>query len=56
VKPETFSEHIIFERLDQLKNRLQEEVREKIELDWLSFYDSFVEYISEYLKITVPLS
>ena len=56
MKPESFNENIVFEKLEQLQNRLQEdEVREKIELDWLSFYDSFVEYISERLKITVPV-
>jgi len=56
MKPESFNENIVFDKLEQLQNRLQEdEVREKIELDWLSFYDSFVEYISERLKITVPI-
>ncbi len=30
--PEIFNEHIVFERLEQLKNRLQEnEVRERID-------------------------
>lgn len=56
MKPENFNENIVFDKLEQLQNRLKEdEVREKIELDWLSFYDSFVEYISERLKITVPV-
>lgn len=56
MKPESFNENIVFDKLEQLQNRLQEdEVREKIELDWLCFYDSFVEYISERLKITVPV-
>lgn len=56
MKPESFNENIVFDKLEQLQNRLQEdEVRERIELDWLSFYDSFVEYISERLKITVPV-
>jgi len=56
MKPESFNENKVFDKLEQIKNRLQEdEVREKIELDWLSFYDSFVEYISERLKVTVPI-
>jgi len=56
MKPESFNEHKVFDKLEQIQNRLQEDdVREKIELDRLSFYDSFVEYISERLKITVPV-
>ena len=54
--PEKFSENIVFEKLEQIQNRLQEEeVREKIQLEFLSFYDSVIEYISERLNITVPL-
>jgi hypothetical protein len=42
-----FNENIVFEKLEQIKNRLQEiEVREKIQLEFLSFYDSAIEYIS----------
>jgi hypothetical protein len=53
---EKFKEHIVFERLEQLKSRLQEdEVREKISIEWLSFYDSVVEYISERLNTTFPI-
>lgn len=54
--PEKFSESIVFDKLEQIKNRLQEEdVREKIQLEFLSFYDSVIDYISERLNITVPL-
>ncbi len=54
--PEKFNEHIVFEKLEQIQNRLQdEEVREKIQLEYLSFYDSVLEYISERLNITVPI-
>lgn len=54
--PEKFSESIVFEKLEQIQNRLQEaEVREKIQLEYLSFYDSVITYISERLNITVPL-
>ena len=53
---EKFSEHIVFEKLEQIKNRLQEnEVREKIQLEFLSFYDSAIEYISERLNSTIPV-
>lgn len=51
-----FSEHIVFEKIEQIKNRLQEnEVREKIQLEFLSFYDSAIEYISERLNSTIPV-
>ncbi|MBN2634912.1 MAG: hypothetical protein JXR61_01485, partial [Prolixibacteraceae bacterium] len=53
---EKFNEHIVFEKLEQIKNRLQEnEVREKIQLEFLSFYDSAIEYISERLNSTIPV-
>lgn len=53
---EKFSEHIVFEKLEQIKNRLQEnEVREKIQLEFLSFYDSAIEYISERINSTIPV-
>ena len=53
--PEKFREHIVFERIEQIKNRLQEkETRERINIEWLSFYDSVIEYILERLKITIP--
>jgi DNA repair exonuclease SbcCD ATPase subunit len=52
---EKFKEHIVFERIEQLKARLHEsDVREKINIEWLSFYDSVVDYIYERLKITFP--
>jgi len=54
--PEKFNENIVFEKLEQIQNRLQEEeVREKIQLEYLSFYDSVIVYISERLNITVSI-
>lgn len=51
-----FENHLVFEKLEQLQNRiLEEEVREKIELDKLNFYDSFCKYINDRLKLTIPV-
>ena len=51
-----FENHLVFEKLEQLNNRIsEEEVRDKIELDRLNFYDSFCKYISDRLKLTIPV-
>lgn len=51
-----FENHLVFEKLKQLKSRIsEEEVRDKIELDKLNFYDSFCKYISDRLKLTIPV-
>jgi len=51
-----FENHLVFEKLEQLNNRIsEEEVRNKIELDRLNFYDSFCKYISDRLKLTIPV-
>ncbi len=51
-----FENHLVFEKLEQLKTRISEDVvRGKIELDKLNFYDSFSKYISDRLKLTIPV-
>jgi F0F1-type ATP synthase membrane subunit b/b' len=51
-----FENHLVFEKLGQLNNRIsEEEVRNKIELEKLNFYDSFCKYISDRLKLTIPV-
>ncbi len=51
-----FENHQVFEKLDQLQNRISEdEVRSKIELDRLSFYDSFCKYLNDRLKLIIPV-
>lgn len=53
---EKFNGHLVFEKLEQIKNRLQENgVREKIQLDLLSFFDSAIEYILERVNSTIPV-
>lgn len=51
-----FENHQVFEKLEQLQNRISEkEVEEKIELDRLNFYDSACKYIQDRLKLTLPV-
>jgi hypothetical protein len=51
-----FENHQVFEKIEQLQNRIsEEEVQAKIELDKLSFYDSFCKYIKDRLKLTIPV-
>ncbi|MDC1285303.1 hypothetical protein N8Z33_01300 [Flavobacteriaceae bacterium] len=51
-----FNSHLVFEKLEQLQIRIsEEEVRDNIELDRLNFYDSFCKYISDRLKLTIPI-
>lgn len=53
---ENFKSHTLFEKLDQLGQRLNdEEVSEKIDLENMSFYQSAYKYISDRIKLTIPL-
>lgn len=54
--PENFENHIVFERLEQLNQRINEEkVRENIPLEFLSFFEAFHGYFQDRLKITIPV-
>ncbi|MEO9477082.1 MAG: hypothetical protein ABJG41_16170 [Cyclobacteriaceae bacterium] len=56
MKPETFENHPLFEKLEQLINRLNEdECREKIELERVSFFESTARYVSDRIKLTIPI-
>jgi len=56
MKPEDFVNHIVFEKINQFENRFQEEVvRTKIELERLVFFETVIKYISDRLKITIPI-
>lgn len=51
-----FENHLVFEKIEQIKNQLSNnELREFIEINKLSYYDSAINYISERLKITIPI-
>ncbi|MBL3658292.1 hypothetical protein [Fulvivirga sediminis] len=54
--PENFKSHQLFEKIEQLSQRLSEdEIKEKIELDKLSFFESVHQYISDRIKLTIPI-
>ncbi len=51
-----FENHPVFEKLDQIIARFSEqEVRDKIELEKLHFYDSSCRYIKDRLRLTIPV-
>lgn len=54
--PENFKNHQLFEKIEQLSQRLQEdEAKEKIDLEKLSFFESVHQYISDRIKLTIPI-
>lgn len=56
MKPNEFENHPVFEKLEKLTVRLSEkEVRDKIEIDKLNFYDSTCKYIKDRLNLTIPV-
>ena len=56
MKVSEFEHHYIFEKLEQLKSRLNEnEIKEKIEFDYLNFYLTSCDYIANKLKFTIQI-
>lgn len=56
MNPDTFQNHPLYEKLEQLKLRLSEdESKEKISVEMLSFFNSAYQYISDRIKITIPI-
>ena len=54
--PEKFKEHALFEKLEQLNQRLiDDEASEKIDIENMSFFKSVFKYISDRIKLTIPL-
>lgn len=54
--PIEFENHPIFEKLEQLINKLAEqESKSKIELDNLNFYTAACRFINDRLKLTIPV-
>lgn len=50
-----FETHPIFEKVEQIIVRLSEqEIREKIDLEKLNFFDSSCKYIKDRIKLTIP--
>ncbi|MEQ6119196.1 hypothetical protein [Reichenbachiella sp. MALMAid0571] len=54
--PENFKNHQLFEKIEQLSQRLnEEESKEKIDLEKFSFFESTHQYISDRIKLTIPI-
>jgi hypothetical protein len=54
--PSEFENHPIFGIIEQLTDRLsQDDVKSKIELDKLNFYNSAVKFIDDRIKLTIPV-
>ncbi|MEP2669025.1 MAG: hypothetical protein ABJH04_08520 [Cyclobacteriaceae bacterium] len=53
---ENFKNHQLFEKIEQLSQRLNEdEPKEKIDLEKLSYFKSTHQYISDRIKLTIPI-
>lgn len=56
MKVETFKNHVFFDKLDQLNQRLSEdESREKIDIENFSFFETGIKYLSDRIKVTIPV-
>lgn len=56
MNPGSFEDHIVFEKIEQLKARLhEEETKEELDTDRYEFYESVHKYISDRLNLTIPL-
>ena len=54
--PENFTSHVVFEKLEQLKQVLNsEDAKEKIDLDNFAFFEATHNYIKDKLKHTIPI-
>lgn len=54
--PEKFKSHQLFEKIEQLSQRLgEDEIKETIELEKLAFFDSVHQYITDRIKLTIPI-
>lgn len=54
--PENFKGHTLFEKLEQLNQRLtDDEAKEKIDVENMSFFETVYQYISDRIKLTIPL-
>lgn len=52
---EQFESHLIFEKLEQFKNRINEkELSKKFSIDELNFFETAYNYLIDRLKLTIP--
>ena len=56
MNPSDFENHPLFDKIEQLTQRLnEEELREKIDLETIEFFESAIEYFNDRLKLTIPI-
>ena len=56
MKTENFESHALFDKLEQLNQTINEaESKEKIDLENHSFFESIHNYISDRIKLTIPI-
>ena len=56
MSPESFKNHKVFEKLEQLNQLIKSNnAKEIIKINELTFFDSFQQYISSKLKLTIPI-
>ena len=56
MNPGSFEDHIVFEKIEQLKTRLlDKKLKEELDSERFEFYKSVHKYISDRLKLTIPL-
>ena len=56
MKPEAFKQHVVFQKLEQLKQSLQaENLSEKIGIENFTFFESVFHYIKDKLNLTNPM-
>lgn len=55
MKADNFKNHVLFEKIEQVTQRLSEEKsKEKIDLDNYTFYDFSLKYVTDRIKLTIP--
>ena len=55
MNPDNFENHNVFDRLNALKETLSnDEIKEKIDLQKLSFFDTVLSFITRRMKLTIP--
>lgn len=56
MQPENFTDHTVFEKLEQLKQALaSDNAKEKIEIENFSFFETAYLFIIDRLKLTIPV-
>lgn len=56
MQAEKFTNHIVFEKLEQFKQALStENAKEKISIEYFSFFEMAYLFIADRLKLTIPV-